>query len=189
MHPVRPCRAAGRQPPAGASADHAAAGLGRARPGRDHRACADLRADRRSVRPERMRGHSPRSASATSARRPWCGTGGRADRSIPRSCGRTRGRRTRSPGWRPRRAASDRFRATDRVAGLDLFERAEAALDPRSRSSGGRDGLAFGTIDSWVLWQLTGGVDGGVHATDVTNASRTMLMGLETLDWDDGDPG
>jgi glycerol kinase len=44
--------------------------------------------------------------------------------------------------------------------------------------------LAFGTIDSWVLWHLTGGIDGGVHATDVTNASRTMLMDLETLDWD-----
>ncbi len=43
--------------------------------------------------------------------------------------------------------------------------------------------LAFGTMDSWVLWNLTGGVDGGVHATDVTNASRTMLMSLETLDW------
>ena len=38
--------------------------------------------------------------------------------------------------------------------------------------------LAFGTIDTWLLWQLTGGVDGGVHATDVTNASRTMLMDL-----------
>ncbi len=43
--------------------------------------------------------------------------------------------------------------------------------------------LAFGTIDTWVLWNLTGGVDGGVHATDVTNASRTMLMNLETLGW------
>ena len=45
--------------------------------------------------------------------------------------------------------------------------------------------LAFGTIDSWVLWQLTGALDGGVHATDVTNASRTMLMDLETLEWDE----
>ena len=36
-----------------------------------------------------------------------------------------------------------------------------------------------------MLWNLTGGVDGGVHVTDVTNASRTMLMNLETLDWDD----
>ncbi|HEY7703111.1 MAG TPA: glycerol kinase GlpK [Candidatus Limnocylindrales bacterium] len=44
--------------------------------------------------------------------------------------------------------------------------------------------LAFGTIDTWLLWHLTGGVDGGVHATDATNASRTMLMDLETLDWD-----
>ncbi|PRC50698.1 glycerol kinase, partial [Mycobacterium sp. ITM-2017-0098] len=43
----------------------------------------------------------------------------------------------------------------------------------------------FGTTDSWVLWNLTGGHRGGVHATDVTNASRTMLMNLETLDWDD----
>jgi glycerol kinase len=41
--------------------------------------------------------------------------------------------------------------------------------------------LAFGTMDSWVLWQLTGGA---VHATDPTNASRTMLMDLETLEWD-----
>jgi glycerol kinase len=45
--------------------------------------------------------------------------------------------------------------------------------------------LLFGTTDSWVLWNLTGGVEGGVHATDVTNASRTMFMDLETLQWDD----
>lgn len=45
--------------------------------------------------------------------------------------------------------------------------------------------LAFGTVDSWVLWNLTGGIDGGVHATDVTNASRTLLMNLETLSWDE----
>jgi glycerol kinase len=44
--------------------------------------------------------------------------------------------------------------------------------------------LAFGNIDTWCLWNLTGGVDGGLHITDVTNASRTMLMNLETLDWD-----
>ena len=46
-------------------------------------------------------------------------------------------------------------------------------------------GVIFGNIDSWVIWQLTGGTDGGVHVTDVTNASRTMMMSLETLDWDD----
>ena len=45
--------------------------------------------------------------------------------------------------------------------------------------------VVFGNIDTWVIWQLTGGADGGVHVTDVTNASRTMMMNLETLDWDD----
>ena len=44
--------------------------------------------------------------------------------------------------------------------------------------------LLFGNTDSWVLWNLTGGTDGGVHATDVTNASRTMFMDLESLEWD-----
>ena len=42
----------------------------------------------------------------------------------------------------------------------------------------------FGNIDTWEIWWLTGGVDGGAHVTDVSNASRTMLMNLETLDWD-----
>lgn len=45
--------------------------------------------------------------------------------------------------------------------------------------------VLFGTPDTWVLWNMTGGVNGGVHATDVTNASRTLLMNLETLNWDD----
>src|SRR6478735_1175131 len=45
--------------------------------------------------------------------------------------------------------------------------------------------LLFGTTDAWVLWNLTGGPDGGVHATDVTNASRTLFMDLETLTWRD----
>jgi glycerol kinase len=44
--------------------------------------------------------------------------------------------------------------------------------------------LAFGNMDTWLLWNLTGGVDGGLHYTDVTNASRTMLMDLKTLSWD-----
>jgi glycerol kinase len=53
----------------------------------------------------------------------------------------------------------------------------------RARAEAGE--LAFGTTDSWVLWNLTGGPDGGVHTTDVTNASRTLLMDLATLEWDD----
>ncbi|MCW2951581.1 MAG: glycerol kinase [Conexibacter sp.] len=45
--------------------------------------------------------------------------------------------------------------------------------------------ILFGTMDTYVIWNLTGGTDGGVHVTDVTNASRTMLMDLRTLDWSD----
>ena len=44
--------------------------------------------------------------------------------------------------------------------------------------------VLFGNIDCWLVWNLTGGINSGVHYTDVTNASRTMLMNLETLDWD-----
>jgi glycerol kinase len=62
-----------------------------------------------------------------------------------------------------------------------ILENVEGA---RERAQAGD--LMFGTIDSWVIWNLTGGTDGGVHVTDVSNASRTMLMNLETLDWDDG---
>jgi glycerol kinase len=53
----------------------------------------------------------------------------------------------------------------------------------RKRAENGE--LLFGTTDSWVLWNLTGGKDGGIHITDVTNASRTLLMDLKTLDWHD----
>ena len=55
--------------------------------------------------------------------------------------------------------------------------------DLRRRAAAGD--VLFGTMETWLTWQLTGGVDGGVHITDVTNASRTMLMDLRTLDWDD----
>ncbi|MEU6040040.1 glycerol kinase GlpK [Actinomadura sp. NPDC047616] len=97
---------------------------------------------------------------------------------------------------------------TDRIAAaLERDGRGEtirhrAGLPPATYFSGGkiqwilenvegvrRDAEAgeavFGNIDAWLLWNLTGGRDGGVHVTDVTNASRTMLMDLETLDWDD----
>jgi glycerol kinase len=80
--------------------------------------------------------------------------------------------------------------------------RQKAGLPPATYFSGGKiqwilenvDGVraaaeagvaVFGNTDSWLLWNLTGGVDGGVHVTDPTNASRTMLMDLETLQWDD----
>jgi glycerol kinase len=53
----------------------------------------------------------------------------------------------------------------------------------RARADAGD--LVFGNIDSWLIWHLTGGTNGGIHITDVTNASRTMLMDLATLAWDD----
>ncbi|MCI4658348.1 glycerol kinase GlpK [Cryobacterium zhongshanensis] len=61
-----------------------------------------------------------------------------------------------------------------------ILENVEGA---RAKADAGE--LMFGTTDSWVLWNLTGGLEGGVHATDVTNASRTLFMDLETLQWDD----
>lgn len=97
---------------------------------------------------------------------------------------------------------------TDRIASaLDRDGRGDvirqrAGLPPATYFSGGKiqwilenvDGVReaaergdaiFGNTDTWLLWNLTGGRSGGAHVTDVTNASRTMLMNLETLDWDD----
>jgi glycerol kinase len=97
---------------------------------------------------------------------------------------------------------------TDRIAaelerdGRGEVIRERAGLPPAAYFSGGKlqwllenvDGLreaaeagraVFGTTDSWLLWNLTGGRSGGVHVTDPTNASRTMLMDLRTLDWDE----
>lgn len=54
-----------------------------------------------------------------------------------------------------------------------------------ARDAANRGELLFGTIDTWLLWNLTGGIEGGIHVTDVTNASRTMLMDLDTLAWRD----
>ncbi|MEP6598616.1 MAG: glycerol kinase GlpK [Actinomycetota bacterium] len=97
---------------------------------------------------------------------------------------------------------------TDRIAsaldreGKGDTIRQKAGLPPATYFSGGKiqwilenvDGVRaaaekgdaiFGNTDTWLVWNLTGGKDGGAHTTDVTNASRTMLMNLETLDWDD----
>lgn len=52
------------------------------------------------------------------------------------------------------------------------------------RAKAERGEVLFGNVDTWIIWNLTGGPDGGIHITDVSNASRTMLMNLETLDWD-----
>jgi glycerol kinase len=97
---------------------------------------------------------------------------------------------------------------TDRIASAleqdgrgDIIRR-KAGLPPATYFSGGKiqwilenvpgvreaaesGDAIFGNTDTWVIWNLTGGTSGGVHVTDVTNASRTMLMDLEALDWDD----
>jgi glycerol kinase len=88
-----------------------------------------------------------------------------------------------------RNVGQDRFR---RETGLPLASyfagpKARWLLDNveglRERAEAGD--ILFGTMDSWVIWNLTGGVNGGRHVTDVTNASRTMLMNLHTMQWDE----
>jgi glycerol kinase len=88
-----------------------------------------------------------------------------------------------------RTGGQDRFR---RKVGLPLATyfsgpKIRWILDnvPGARARAKKGELLFGNVDSWLIWNLTGGPAGGVHVTDVTNASRTMLMNLETLDWDD----
>jgi len=56
---------------------------------------------------------------------------------------------------------------------------------PEARLAAEKGDALFGTMETWVIWWLTGGPDGGSHVTDVTNASRTMLMNLKTLQWDE----
>ena len=83
----------------------------------------------------------------------------------------------------------DRYRAATGLplstyfAGTKIVWILENVDGVRERADRGE--LLFGTTDSWVTWNLTGGPEGGVHVTDVTNASRTLLMNLETLEWDD----
>jgi glycerol kinase len=83
----------------------------------------------------------------------------------------------------------DRFRAKTGLPLATYFSALKLRwlLDtiPGAQKAAEAGELAFGTIDSWLVWNLTGGVDGGLHVTDVTNASRTQMMGLETLAWDD----
>jgi glycerol kinase len=81
----------------------------------------------------------------------------------------------------------DRFRSSTGLPLATYFSGPKIAwiLDnvPGARARAEAGDLLFGTIDTWLIWNLTGGVDGGLHLTDVTNASRTLLMDLETLDW------
>ncbi|HWK51803.1 MAG TPA: glycerol kinase GlpK [Steroidobacter sp.] len=83
----------------------------------------------------------------------------------------------------------DRFRALTGLplasyfSGLKLKWLLQNVPNARELAAAGH--LMFGTMDTWVLWNLTGGVKGGLHLTDVTNASRTQLMGLNSLQWEE----
>jgi glycerol kinase len=87
-----------------------------------------------------------------------------------------------------REGGQDRFRAKTGLPLATYFSgpKVRWILDnvPHARSAAANGELMFGNIDTFLIWWLTGGPNGGVHVTDVTNASRTMLMDLHTLDWD-----
>ena len=109
---------------------------------------------------------------------------------------RTGAPRSRAIVWQDRRTAA-RCEELRALGHEPLIRRATGlVLDPYFSASklswliheGGvlaDDALMFGTVDTWVLWNLTGGTDGGVHATDASNASRTMLYDIAALDWSD----
>jgi len=82
----------------------------------------------------------------------------------------------------------DRFRAKTGLPVATYFSgpKIKWILDnvPAARQAADDGNAYFGTVESWLVWWLTGGPDGGAHITDVTNASRTMMMNLATLDWD-----
>jgi glycerol kinase len=83
----------------------------------------------------------------------------------------------------------DRFRGTTGLPISTYFSgpKIEWILDNVDgvRAAAERGEAVFGTVDTWLIWWLTGGPGGGAHVTDVTNASRTMMMNLKTLDWDE----
>ncbi len=88
-----------------------------------------------------------------------------------------------------REGGQDRFRARTGLplatyfSGLKIRWILDNVHGARARAERGE--LLFGNIDSYLLWNLSGGANGGIHCTDVTNASRTQLMDLDTLDWDE----
>ena len=92
-------------------------------------------------------------------------------------------------GMYAREGGQDRFRARTGLPLATYFSalKIKWILDtvPGARAKAVAGDALFGNVDSWLLWNLTGGVDGGLHVTDVTNASRTQLMNLATRDWDD----
>ena len=170
---------------AGIPAAFSGVGLGRARAGGhldlDHR---DLPRGAEEGRTRRQR-TSPRSASPTSARPPWCGTAPPARPCIAPSSGRTAApptsaRRLKSEGHEPAISAKTGLIIDPYFSGTKVAWILDHVPGARERAERGE--LMFGTVDCYLLWRLTGGK---VHATDATNASRTLLFNIHTGQWDD----
>ena len=125
------------------------------------------------------------SASPTSARRRCCGTAARAGRSRPRSSGRTAARPISAGSCRTR-ASSPKSRGARACCSIPIFPAPSSrgcSTTSRAHVSARKRGeLAFGTIDSWLVWKLT---NGARHVTDVSNASRTLLLNITSGQWDD----
>lgn len=90
----------------------------------------------------------------------------------------------RAEGWLDKVQAKTGLLLDPYFSGTKLAWLLDTVPGARARAEKGE--LAFGTIDSWLIWNLTGGASGGTsHVTDATNASRTLLFNIETQDWDD----
>jgi glycerol kinase len=109
-------------------------------------------------------------------------TGRPVHRAIVWQCRRTAGacERLRRDGAEPRVRDVTGLVLDAYFSGTKIAWLLDAVPGARTRATAGE--LAFGTVDSWLLWKLTGG---GVHATDPSNASRTLCLGLASVDWDD----
>ena len=181
LHDLRPRRAGRLDRPEGARADLSQARLGRARPGRDLE-----RAPRRSI------GEALTSAGIDKDDLAAIGITNQRETAVVWD--RTTGEAVHNAiVWQDTRTdeicdelmadgGQDRFRRQDRPADRHLLLRPEGPLDPRQRRRRRRRApsagdLLFGNMDTWVIWNLTGGTDGGLHITDVTNASRTHADG------------
>ena len=161
-----------------------AVGLGRARP-RRHLVLDRRRLPRRHRAGGRRPGRaSPPSASPTSARRRWSGTARPASRSAAPSSGRTAAPAGSAPsckraGHEAMVTAKTGLLLDPYFSGTKLKWLLDAHDGARARAREGR--LLFGTVDTWLIWKLTGGA---VHATDATNAARTLLYNIREGRWD-----
>jgi hypothetical protein len=187
LHSFRPLWPDRRRGSDGARADFSQARLGRTRSAGD--LGEHLPGDQ--GRHGKGRGFQNRlspSVSPTSVKPLWYGTRKPANRyynAIVWQCTRT----DRICRALSQEGGQDRFREKPDCPWPPIFpgQKSNGYLDNVSEARAAADNgrAMFGTIESWIIWQLTGGVAGGAHVSDVSNASRTLLMDLETLSWDD----